>query len=513
MSRWRVIVVACLLVLPFLGLAAVGSYYLWTLQYGWYTWLVMFVLMTTGYTLAWRWQRARVLLLPPDFESPPHWTARDSQALTLVQARAEAASKLERARLLDSAFYFNTAREMAQEIAAFYHPGAKDPVTSLTVPELLAVIELAAHDLGVMVERYLPAGHLMSIDDWRKAKVAADWAQKANLLYWLVYAIYNPVDAGMRFAASKVGVSGPLQQLQDNLVLWFYVSFVERVGHYLIEVNSGRLRVGVKRYLELLGQRLPAHAPEGVVPEASEQVKEVTVTLLGQVKAGKSSLVNALLGEQRAKTDVLPATEGVDRYELQSAGIDTRLVLLDTVGYAHTGPQADQVKTTRETAQKSDLLLLVLHARNPARQADVDLLRGLQAWYSSKPELKCPPILAVVTHIDLLSPALEWQPPYNWKEPKRPKEENIHQALAAVRAQLGDFISGIVPVCTAAGKVVGVEEDLLPAIAGLMEEAHGVALLRVLKAETDTGKVRRVFQQLLATGKEAAKIVWQQVKA
>jgi hypothetical protein len=38
-----------------------------------------------------------------------------------------------------------------------------------------------------------------------------------------------------------------------------------------------------------------------------------------------------------------------------------------------------------------------------------------------------------------------------------------------------------------------------------------VALLRVLKAEADTGKVRKVVDQLLATAGEAARIFWHNV--
>jgi hypothetical protein len=36
-----------------------------------------------------------------------------------------------------------------------------------------------------------------------------------------------------------------------------------------------------------------------------------------------------------------------------------------------------------------------------------------------------------------------------------------------------------------------------------------VALLRVLRAEFDAVKVRKVFHQLLAAGKPLAKLVWQ----
>jgi hypothetical protein len=205
----------------------------------------------------------------------------------------------------------------------------------------------------------------------------------------------------------------------------------------------------------------------------------------------------------------LPATSGIERFELHTPGIPTKLVLQDTVGYGHEGPRADQLTATAEAARGSDLLFLVLHARNPARSADVKMLDGLRQWFADRPELKCPPILAVVTHIDLLSPSLEWAPPYNWLQPTRPKEVNIRDALAAVREQLGECIVGVIPVCAAAGKEFGIDEAVLPAVAEWLDEVRGVALLRVLKAEADRGKVRKVFRQLAATGKEAARIAWE----
>jgi hypothetical protein len=137
------------------------------------------------------------------------------------------------------------------------------------------------------------------------------------------------------------------------------------------------------------------------------------------------------------------------------------------------------------------------------------MLEKLKAWFASRPELKMPRILAVVTHIDLLSPAMEWAPPYDWQNPTRPKEQQIAQAVAAVHEQLGPFLHGVVPVCTSEGRVYGVNEYLLPAITNLVDEAHGVALLRVLRAEFDAVKVRKVFHQLLAAGKPLAKLVWQ----
>jgi predicted GTPase len=519
MSRWRVFLVLSLIALPFLFLALVGTWYLWMeLRWGVYVWAAMTGTMAVGYYLGWHWQRKQQLLRPVYFEPPTHWTDRDNEAWKRVEARGKAAASIDSAKFTDLQYYVVVAEEMGKELAAFYHPKATDPVGNLTIPEILAVVELASHDMAELVDQYLPGGHMLTINDWMMARKATRWYTTATNIYWAVSALFSPVNTGIRYVGSTLGLSKPFQMLQDNLLLWFFTAYIHRLGTYLIDLNSGRLRVGAARYRQLR-QAAIAPAPDGAngtaavdkpapVDPGVEKVQRITVTLVGQVKAGKSSLINALLGEQRAHTDVLPATNEIERYELNTPGVPTKLVLLDTVGFAHTGPRQDQLAVTREAARDSDLLLLVLHARNPARKADLDLLQDLQQWFAARPELKKPPIVAVVTHIDLLSPAMEWSPPYNWQQPSRPKEENIHQSLAAAQSQIGDYLSGIVPVCTAAGKVYGIDEWLWPAIAQRLDEVRGVALLRCIKAEVDANKMTKVFHQMLATGKEAAKITW-----
>src|SRR5262249_60033459 len=121
----------------------------------------------------------------------------------------------------------------------------------------------------------------------------------------------------------------------------------------------------------------------------------------------------------------------------------SRLDLLDTVGYGHTGAWQDKLPLTEKTARQSDVLLLVMHARNPARQADLEMLLALKRWYDAHPDLNMPPVLGVLTHIDLLSPAMEWDPPYDWRQPKRLKEQQIAHAVAAARGQLGRYLAGV----------------------------------------------------------------------
>lgn len=504
MSRWRIIVVVSLLALPFVLWAVAGSYYLWTLNWGLTAWFVMAACMATGYLLAWYWQRTRQLLGPLSFDPQPHWTDRDAAAWKIVEARAKAAEKLDPALLSDVNYYLKSAQELALDLAKFYHPRAYDPISSVTIPEVLAVVELATHDLGKLVDQYVPGGHLLTINDWRRAKQATDWYDSAKNAWWLLSALFAPLQTGTRFAAAQIGLTGPLHMLQQNLILWFHTAYLHRFGTYLIELNSGRLRVGAERYRQLM-EKGPDASP---TTPAEPPPRQVIIALIGQVKAGKSSLINAMLGERRVLADVLPSTSGVNRYELKAEGLDARLVLLDTPGYAHAGPDNDQLAATREAARQADVVFLVLHAKNPGRQADANMIQSLRQWFSAHPELKQPPLMAVLTHIDLLSPSMEWSPPYDWRNPTRPKEQHIHQAALAAREQLGNVGIDVIPVCLTPGKIFGVEEDLLPAIASRLDDAHGIALLRCLHAEADEGKVRKVFHQLLAVGREAAKFAW-----
>jgi predicted GTPase len=526
MSRWRILLVLFLLIVPFVFLAVVGSYYLWTEGWGWFIWWPMVACLIVGYVLAWYWQSKKLLLKPVDFTPPLYWTDRDQHAWRLVQTRAAQAIKVDPKRLTQFPFYTDTAQEMALELARFYHPETRDPIANLTFPEILAVVELVASDMADLVDNYLPGGHLLTIDHWRRAKQVHDWYKLARQFYWIASTIFSPIDAGMRYVTSELGMSRPLQMLQQDLVAWFVTAYIHRLGVYLIDLNSGRLRVGARRFRELQASTKTASTTtdrEPAAPAEDPATPQITIAVMGQVKAGKSSLINALLGhasgvasapraQQQASTDVLPLTDTVTRYELQPEGVLTRLVLLDTIGYGHEGWTKDQERTTAGAAQQSDLVLLLLHARNPARQADLAMLQHFHAWFNARPDLKKPPVLGVLTHIDLLSPAMEWAPPYNWSEPLRPKEHQIHDAWSALKEQLGQHLVGIVPVCTAPERVYGIEEWLLPTIAELLNEAQAVAMLRTLRAERDTGLIARVFRQAFQASKVGGQILWSRLQ-
>jgi hypothetical protein len=214
---------------PVVFLVSYGAYQLWWSGWAFWAWWPMSACLALAYLLGWRWQR-KSQLLQVDFTPSLHWTARDRQAWLLVEARAKAGSKLSPDKLSDVSFFVETGREMASELARFYHPGTEDPIASLTIPEMLAVVELAAHDLAEMVDQYLPGGHLLTVNNWRQAKMVSDWYRTANRVYWLMAALFSPVNTGIRYLASQAGLSRPFQLLQANLLVWFYAAYVHRVA-------------------------------------------------------------------------------------------------------------------------------------------------------------------------------------------------------------------------------------------------------------------------------------------
>jgi predicted GTPase len=311
-------------------------------------------------------------------------------------------------------------------------------------------------------------------------------------------------------AATRLGVTAPWQKLRENVLHWFYSAYLRELGRYLIELNSGRLKVGVKRYRELMGGAVnrDAEVPVSRDAESSERngPSPITLAVIGQVKAGKSSLVNALLGEQRATADILPTTEGIRRYQLtEPAPLD----LFDTAGYGQGGP--DDTAAAQEAVETADLVLYVAPARSAARAADLAVLDRFVESASKTPHLRRPPVVLVLTHIDLLSPATEWAPPYDWQG-SRPKEVSVREACAAATEVFGDRVVAVVPVCTAPGREYGVRTDLLAAIAGLLGEARGVAVLKALHAEAEAGQARKVVGQVVNVGREAFRALWGRIR-
>ena len=104
------------------------------------------------------------------------------------------------------------------------------------------------------------------------------------------------------------------------------------------------------------------------------------VVLAGQVNAGKSSLMNGLLGRKRAIVTEIPGTTRDFLEEhLTFDGLPIRLV--DTAGLRETGDIVEQegVRLSRDLASQADLVLLVVDGTRGLGQHEKELIASVGA--------------------------------------------------------------------------------------------------------------------------------------
>jgi predicted GTPase len=515
MSKTRIGLLAFFFLAPWLFLAGVGSWHLWETGWLFWAWWPMFASFAAAYLLAARWTR-RGKLLPTQDEPPPnYWTDRDKIAWEKVEAKAKQYTAVTPELLSDPRHYTELALDLADQVAKVYHPEGQTPFDHLTLPEVLACAQLAAEDLDELVQKYVPGSHMITVRDLRRAKKATEWYNVGQNAYWAGSMLLNPLQVGIRWASARYGLGTLFDKLQGNVLLWFHTAFVQHFGRYLIEMNSGRLKVGVKRYRAIMkvhGEP-PAGAPpvEPAEPPPEATARPVSLAVLGPVKAGKSSLVNSLVGQPAAIVDALPVPHVGIRYQMTFPG-GQPLSILDTSGYGQEGANEVEFTAATEAARQADLVIFVTTATNPGRRSDVDLLDRLARWFAERPQMKAPPVVAVVNQIDLLNPKAEWAPPYNWQTGSRPKEATIRDCVSAVKEQLGGRVVDIVPICARMGESFGIAEGLIPAIASHLDEARGSAMLRAFHVEGNADQFKKLGQQLVEGGKKALGILWDNLK-
>jgi GTP-binding protein len=140
-----------------------------------------------------------------------------------------------------------------------------------------------------------------------------------------------------------------------------------------ISAHHGR---GIAELLDRITGQLPRVSPAG---EAAEPVK---VAIAGRPNVGKSMLVNALLGEDRAIVDEAPGTtrDAVDTmFDYQGQNV----LLIDTAGIRRRGRvqrgiERYSVARTLRAIDRADVALLVLDATEVATAQDTHIAGYIQ---------------------------------------------------------------------------------------------------------------------------------------
>jgi len=502
LQNWRLWLLAACFGLPLLAFGVAGT--LWLHERHWLGWAALGFLCGEALALALfrRWTRVDGVLLPqPSLSSPAEFAPRDEAAWALV---LEYQDRIDRNKIVLTSIeqFLSLGQEILGRVASFYRPNDPEPLLAVQVPLLFRALEETARDLAAVTAN-LPFAHRITISEIVRGYQFGQKLRPAYELYQL-YRMLSPL-LNWQSGLFRILVSDRLFDLtKETLNQWLLKWYVDRVGYHAIELYSGKL---------LLTRRFDADALPSLLPDMAKTVVEAQQTIpeplrlliLGQVKAGKSSLVNALFGEIRAATDVVPTTAQLTPYVLERPDLSGTILVSDMGGYEDPSAPQERIDEALAEALRSDLILLVVSAVNAAREPDRRLLAQLRNRFVARPQLRPPLVIVVLTHVDVLRPPRDWAPPYNVVSPDSPKAHSIRGALEAVAVDLELAPELIVPVCLLPERLYNVEEALVPLLVQVLPEAKCILLLRGLKTLRDQEQWELLWRQARATGR----FLWQ----
>lgn len=179
------------------------------------------------------------------------------------------------------------------------------------------------------------------------------------------------VDAlGEQLLALRVHVEAAIDFVDEPLETLGIPQVVEKLAHLLLQLDA-----------------LLAEAERG------RRLRDgLHVVIVGPPNAGKSSLLNALAGSDRAiVTDQAGTTRDTLRESIQLDGLELHLV--DTAGLRMGGDAIEQegMRRARRELERADLAMVVVDARDPetGKQAVADAIAGVPQclWIHNKSDL------------------------------------------------------------------------------------------------------------------------------
>jgi hypothetical protein len=201
-------------------------------------------------------------------------------------------------------------------------------------------------------------------------------------LWRLVRAVLNPLQAAGQ-ETSAMFVEKTASALSYRLRAYATRMFVLEVGRAAIDLYSGRL--------ELSDEEVRA-AQARDAAEVAAPVPPVRIVLIGQVSAGKSSLLNALAQDIRGAVGPVPTTTGRPSAGRRLEGRPA-LILVDLPGLGASADGGGLAGAGR--ARRSHPW--VASATQPARQPDRQGLDNFSSWAKAQLVRRVPPVVLALT--------------------------------------------------------------------------------------------------------------------
>lgn len=169
-----------------------------------------------------------------------------------------------------------------------------------------------------------------------------------------------------------------LEKIKDLRVAIIHeIAFIESAlddpEHVDIESYPQKLLITVNSLWKTVDKMLESADNGRVLREG------INTVIVGKPNAGKSSLLNTLVGQERAiVTDIAGTTRDILEEQIRLRGIS--LNVIDTAGIRDTDDVVEQigVNKSREYVEKADLVIYVVDSSTPLDENDEEIIASIQ---------------------------------------------------------------------------------------------------------------------------------------
>ena len=229
-------------------------------------------------------------------------------------------------------------------------------------------------------------------------------------------------------------------------------------------------RTGVAELLDEIVDYIKEHPKdeEEKKKKKKDETKDaIKVAIVGKPNAGKSSLLNAILGEERVLVSDIPGTTR-DTVDTLYQWKDKKFLFLDTAGMkkkskVEYGVDFFSTGRTLDAIKKADVVVLVIDAQQGATEQDTKIAHLIQKYTK--------PAVIVINKIDTIPPSAEAR----------------NRVIKQVKEKL--YFLGYAPIVLTSAKTKEGIKDLLKAIV----HVYNQSLKRV-----GTGQLNRAIKHLMS---------------
>lgn len=173
----------------------------------------------------------------------------------------------------------------------------------------------------------------------------------------------------------KGNVQKKIREIREEII--YHTAFIETAlddpEHISVDGYGEKLKITVDKLLLELNELLKSSDNGRIIKEGIKTV------IVGKPNAGKSSLLNVLVGEDRAiVTDIAGTTRDVLEESIQLHGIS--LNIMDTAGIRDTDDIVEKigVDKAKAHANEADLIIYVVDASRDLDENDFDIINMIQ---------------------------------------------------------------------------------------------------------------------------------------